>query len=121
MTKHPGYRRLLWGGALWCVLMLGGTGILISFLSGGPEDHMDISLILAGMASINVAVLAIIIALLRHFIFRPLYLLNQGVEIVTGVNPAYEFDLPRHHLLGNLPKAIKSLSAAFMKAQREMA
>ncbi|MDH4232361.1 MAG: exonuclease domain-containing protein [Nitrospirota bacterium] len=121
MTRQPGYRRLLWGGSLLYVLLLGGTGILVHLLSVSPEGRPDILLIFAVAACINVAALVILFAVLHRLIFRPLYLLNQGVEIVAGVNSAYEFDLPRHHLLGNLPKAVENLSTAFLKAKREMA
>jgi DNA polymerase-3 subunit epsilon len=121
VTKQPGYRRLLWGGAVWYALLSGATGILIASLSGWPESQSDHLLIFFGIACINLVFLAIMISVLHHFIIRPLYLLSQGVEIVTGVNPAYEFDLPRHHLLGNLPKSIESLSTAFLRAKREMA
>ncbi len=120
MTKQPDYRRLLWGGAVWYVLLSGGAGIVIALLSGSPGGQPDLLLIFVGIACINLAVLAIMIAILHHFIFRPLYILNQGVEIVAGVNPAFEFDIPRHHLLGNLPKAIENLSTAFLRAKREM-
>lgn len=121
MTKHPGYRRLLWGGAVWYVLLSGGTGFLIASLSGSPVRQTDLLSTFFGIACLNLAALVIIALVLRNFIFRPLYVLNQGVDIITGVNSAYEVALPRHHFLGNLPKAIEGLSTAFLKAKREMA
>jgi len=68
----------------------------------------------AGLAFL---ILASFIAALQQLVFRPLELLGQETRIV-GANPGHTIELPRYHLLGDLPKVIHNLGAGFAKSKR---
>lgn len=121
VTRQPAHRYVVWGGVLFFLLLSAGEGMFFVFLSRRPDIDLNFLLVFVCMTGINGAVLVILTALFRRFLSRPLSHLTQGIEIVAGVNAAYEIELPRYHLLGSLPKAVAGLSTAFMRAKREMA
>ncbi len=121
MTRSSGYRRFLGISALLYALLFATTALVLSSFSQDVDERTRVTLILGAIACFSAAGLALIFVLLHRWVFYPLHVLSQGMRIVIGVNSAYDFELPRHHLLGSLPRDVEDLSTAFLKAKREMA
>ena len=109
------------GGLLLCLAILAAADVLLTAGAGDPAVHERIHLVLAAAAILICLVFAALAAALRRWVFHPLGLLGKEIEIVAGVNPAYEISLPGPHLLGGVPQAVHELSAAVASSKRAIA
>jgi len=121
VTMLSGYRRLLGVSALLYLFLFGGAALLLSTFSQSVDERARGLLLLGGTACLSAAGFVLLFIVLHRFVFYPLHLLSEGMRIVIGVNSAYDFELPRHHLLGHFPRDVEDLSTALLKAKREIA
>lgn len=52
--------------------------------------------------------------------FMPLAGLARGAQIINRSNPSYQLEIPKAHLLGELPKTLRELGDALHKTQHEV-
>jgi DNA polymerase-3 subunit epsilon len=119
-----GQRRLvpyfLAGGALLCIALFAGADALLLEVADGPAARGQTHRAVGAAAVLAFLVLAAVAAAMWRFVFRPLEDLEREIRIV-GVNPAHSLELPRHHLLGDIPAAIHDLGAGLSGSQRAIA
>ncbi len=117
MAGRPPPSILLACGALLCAAFFAGLGWLLPSGAGPPEARAEARLVLAGAAVLAFLLLAGLVAAVQLLVLRPLEHLARELRIV-GVNPDRTLELPRRHLLGDLPQALQAVAATIGKARR---
>jgi len=112
---HPWY--LLGGAALLCVAFFTGADLLLSSGTEDPVARARVHEVVGAAAGLVLLILAVFFGALWRLVFLPLELLGRETRIV-GVNPGHTIELPRHHLLGDVPQAIHDLGAGLARSKR---
>ncbi|MBK1726286.1 3'-5' exonuclease [Halorhodospira neutriphila] len=126
MAGAAARRRLrFWAPGIALLLVSAGTLTALGLLSlgaipDGPERTRTALAFGAGGALLLLAVLGTWI-LLDAVLIRPLGALARGASIMAHSNPGHELEIPRRHLLGELPESLQSLGASLYTARREVA
>ncbi|HWR96855.1 MAG TPA: PAS domain-containing protein, partial [Candidatus Methanoperedens sp.] len=111
---------LLAGGVPLCLALFAGVDVLLLSVADGPAARARIHRAVGATAGLAFLILAVLAAALQRFVFRPLEELGREIRIV-GVNPAHALELPRRHLLGDVPAAVHDLGAGLAGSQRAIA
>jgi len=109
-------------GLVICVqwLLFGGSGLYVYLNIADAELQQTILMSgIAGLVLFSLLLTALWI-LLDVALYRPLATLVRGTELMVRNNSGYEFDLPKRHLLGELPVALRELGSNLGKARREV-
>lgn len=72
-------------------------------------------------ALVTIGVTAIVWITFELACFRPLAAVARGARIINRSNEAYELEIPRHHLIGDLPDNVHELGKALHDARQEVA
>mgnify|MGYP000432703340 CR=1 FL=1 len=126
MASATARRRLkFWAPALALILLTAGTLGAVGYLTLGhlPEGPASERVLLALVGAGAVLMGGILAAwiLLDAAVIRPLGAVARGASIMTRSNPAHELEIPRMHLLGELPESLQTLGANLYEARREVA
>jgi len=105
---------------LFCLAIFAGADLLLLSGAAGPAARAQTQLAFGAAAVLALLIFAAIAAALQQLVFRPLELLSREARIV-GVNPGHLIELPRHHLLGDVPRAIHDLGGELAGAKRVIA
>lgn len=108
---------LLGGASLLCVALFTGADLLLLSGTGDPLARARAHQAFGASACLTILILAVFIGALRRLVFQPLELLGRETRIV-GVNPGHTIELPRHHLLGDVPQAIHDLGVGLARSKR---
>jgi len=117
MAGAAARRRLrFWAPGIALMLLSAGTLAALGLLSlgaipDGPERTRTALAFGAGGALLLLALLGAWI-LLDAVLIRPLGALARGASIMAHSNPGHELEIPRRHLLGELPESLQSLGAS---------
>lgn len=112
---HPWY--LLGGAALLCVALFTGADLLLLSGTDDPLARTRAHQAFGASACLTIFILAVFMGALRRLVFLPLEMLGRETRIV-GVNPGHTIELPRRHLLGDVPQAIHELGAGLARLKR---
>ena len=101
------------------VLFAGGGGWLLGELSE-PRARVTVLafLVIGGFALAGA--LALVWAFLDALLLRPVQALARNAEIMARTNPRHEPELPAHHLLGDLPGALRQLGNVLALARSDV-
>ncbi|MHB8836057.1 MAG: 3'-5' exonuclease [Candidatus Methylomirabilia bacterium] len=110
---------LLGGAVLLCAALFTGADLLLLSGTDDPTARARAHLAFGASACLTILILAGFMAALRRLVFRPLELLDRETRIV-GVNPGHAIELPRQHLLADLPQAIGELGAGLARSKRAL-
>lgn len=116
MASRPRASFLLLGGALSCVAAVAALDRLLAPGADGPSARSQTHLVLGVAAALAFLVLVALVDSLNRLVLLPLEALGREIRIL-GVNPGRTIELPRHHLLGDLPEAIQDLAAGFARSR----
>ncbi|MEN8131111.1 MAG: FAD binding domain-containing protein [Pseudomonadota bacterium] len=85
-----------------------------------PAMRTRLVLLLGGSVFIFAALLTLAWTFIDLALLRALSAIEKGSSIIAHTNPAHELELPRHHLLGNLPLTIQTLANKLDQAKNEV-
>ncbi|MFP4130269.1 MAG: exonuclease domain-containing protein [Halorhodospira sp.] len=119
-------RRLkFWAPALALLLLTAGAlgvvgSVTLGHLPEGPASER-VLLALGGAGAVLMGGILAAWLLLDAVVIRPLGAVARGASIMARSNPAHELEIPRWHLLGELPESLQALGANLYEARREVA
>ena len=108
---------LLGGAVLLCAALFTGADLLLLSGTDDPVARARAHQAFGASACLTVLIIAVFIGALRRLLFQPLEMLGRETRIV-GVNPEHTIELPRHHLLGDVPQAIRDLGTGLARSKR---
>ncbi len=120
-----GRRLKFWAPALFLIVLIVALLVVLATMtlsalpSGDAQTRIGFAFGLSGLVLVGAA--ATIWMLLDFELIRPLNALARGAAIMARTNPAHELEIPKHHMLGELPESIRILGANLYEARREVA
>lgn len=114
---HPWF--LLSGAVFLCVALFAGADLLLLSGTDDPTARASAHQAFGASACLTILIIALATGALRRLVFLPLETLGREARIV-GVNPGHAIELPRHHLLGDVPRAIHDLGAEIARSRRAL-
>lgn len=101
--------------------LVGVAAWWLSRLTPDPRLQVQTLLLLLVASFALMASLVVLWAVIDWACMMPLNSLARGAQIIAHSNQAYEFEIPKRHLLGELPKTLQELGEALHNTHREIA
>ena len=104
------------------VVVVGIAVLAASWSAGnlGTDQYSFVLPAIALAALVALASLAVVWVVLEVRCLRPMQTVSRGLRIMLHGNPAHQLEIPKQHLLGDLPAGVHDLATAWHQARGEV-